>query len=96
MRVVARVQVEEIIVVRPVAAVVLRPVEVTLPLAGAAVPVAVAVLPVRDVAVVLTGAMFPVEKRKDVPLPKVREAAVEVLLPVLQIETPIQEDNLFL
>ena len=66
MRVVARVQVEEMIVVRPVAA------------------------------VVLTGAMFPVEKRKDVPLPKVREAAVEVLLPVLQSETPIQEDNLFL
>ena len=101
-RVVARVQVEEMIVVRPVAAVVLRPVEiivpieVTLPLAGAAVPVAVAVLPVRAVAVVLTGAMFPVEKRKDVPLPKVREAAVEVLLPVLQSETPIQEDNLFL
>ena len=101
-RVVARVQVEEMIVVRPVAAVALRPVEiivpieVTLPLAGAAVPVAVAVLPVRAVAVVLTGAMFPVEKRKDVPLPKVREAAVEVLLPVLQSETPIQEDNLFL
>ena len=88
--------------VRPVAEVALRPVEiivpieVTLPLAGAAVPVAVAVLPVRAVAVVLTGAMFPVEKRKDVPLPKVREAAVEVLLPVLQSETPIQEDNLFL
>ena len=101
-RVVARVKVEEMIVVRPVAAVALRPVEiivpieVTLPLAGAAVPVAVAVLPVRAVAVVLTGAMFPVEKRKDVPLPKVREAAVEVLLPVLQSETPIQEDNLFL
>ena len=82
------------VVLRPVEIIV--PIEVTLPLAGAAVPVAVAVLPVRAVAVVLTGAMFPVEKRKDVPLPKVREAAVEVLLPVLQSETPIQEDNLFL
>lgn len=83
------------IVVRPVAAVVLRPVEIIVPI-EVTLPLAGAVLPVRAVAVVLTGAMFPVEKRKDVPLPKVREAAVEVLLPVLQSETPIQEDNLFL
>ena len=48
-------------------------------------------------AVVPAEGTYPADQQKEAHLQKVREAtATEVLLPVLQSETPIQEDNLFL
>ncbi len=89
------------IVVRPVAAVALRPVEIIVPIevtlpTGAAVPVAVAVLPVRAVAVVPAEGTYPADQQKEAHLQKVREAtATEVLLPVLQKEEAAQEDKTY-